>query len=89
LEEECLHSTDYLVGKVLYTEKKVLEAHNRLNYIKDAVLKTRLTMSSETTGDLLSQHQKQTMISRNLSDTESMKQKIHFVSEFKLYNEVE
>ena len=46
-------------------------------------------MSSETTGDLLSQHQKQTMISRNLSDTESMKQKIHFVSEFKLYNEVE
>ena len=53
-----MHSSDYLVGKVLYTEKKVLEAHNRLNYIKDAVLKTRLNMISETTGDLLSQHQK-------------------------------
>ena len=34
---------DYLVGKVLYTEKKVLEAINKLNYIKTVLLKSGRT----------------------------------------------
>lgn len=87
VDEENLLVSDYLVGKVLYTEKKVLEALNKLHFIKDAVLNSK-TESIETSCDLLSHHQKQTLISRNLIETEFMKKKIHFVSEFKLYNEM-
>jgi hypothetical protein len=69
----------------LYTEKKVLEAINKLHFIREAVRKSSRT--SDNTSDILSQHLKQTMISRNLIETEFMKKKIHFVSEFKLYND--
>ena len=86
VDEENLLVSDYLVGKILYTEKKVLEALNKLNFIKEAVLNSKATF--ETSGDLLSHHQKQTLISRNLIETEFMKKKIHFVSELKLYNEM-
>lgn len=85
VDEENLLVNDYLVGKVLYTEKKVLEALNKLHFIKDAVLNSKTT-SIEKSCDMLSHHQKQTLISRNLIETEFMKKKIHFVSEFKLYN---
>lgn len=36
-DHECLLVSDYLVGKVLYTEKKVLEAINKLFFVRDAV----------------------------------------------------
>ena len=85
VDEERLDVSDFLVGKVLYTEKKVLEAINKLHFIREAVRKSRST--SDSTSDILSQHLRQTMISRNLVETEFMKKKIHFVSEFKLYSD--
>ena len=85
VDEERLDVSDFLVGKVLYTEKKVLEAINKLHFIREAVRKSKST--SDSTSDILSQHLRQTMISRNLVETEFMKKKIHFVSEFKLYSD--
>ena len=76
--------SDYLVGKVQYTEKKVVESLNKLHYVKESILNSKAPVDSS--GDLLSHHQKQTLISRNQIETEFMKKKIHFVSEFKLYN---
>lgn len=38
-DHENLVVSDYLVGKVLYTEKKVLEAIHKLFFVKDAVRK--------------------------------------------------
>ena len=50
--------SDYLVGKVLYTEKKVLETINKLNIVKRAVLNTsdkpNLDGNSALATDLLS-----------------------------------
>ena len=37
--EESLLVNDYLVSKVLYTEKKVVEAINKLNIVKEQVLR--------------------------------------------------
>ena len=39
---ETLDVSDYLVGKVLYTEKKVLEALNKLHYIRDTLLNPKV-----------------------------------------------
>ena len=91
--EASLPSSDYLVGKVLHTEKKVLESINKLQYVKDSVLKGKHHSSVNeasivtASGELLSHHLRQTMLSRNQIETEFMKKKIHFVSEFKLYND--
>ena len=56
--EKQLSGSDYLVGKVLYTEKKVLEALNKMTFVKDTVLNSKAKVDSSF-GDLLSHHQKQ------------------------------
>ena len=84
-------TSDYLASRIVFTEKKVLESINKLNIVRDQVMKTPVSSSPaivEITpaGELLSQHLRQTMMSRCQIETEFMKKKIHFVSEFKLYN---
>lgn len=88
--DQKLPVSDYLVGKVLYTEKRVLEAINKLTIVKDWVLKGHKNRNFDESpaGDLLSHHLRQTMISRSQIETEFMKKKIHFVSDFKLYNDI-
>ena len=76
--------TDYLVGKCLHAEKRVHECINKLNYIKQNAIKGQ---DLSAMGDLLSSHMQQTMQSRNQLETDFMKKKIHFVSEFRLYDE--
>ena len=58
-----LFVSDYLVGKVIYFEKKVQESLNKLNFVKDELLKKNILdksnkpiLASEIThtGDLLS-----------------------------------
>ena len=60
-----LFVSDYLVGKVIYFEKKVQESLNKLNFVKDELLKKKILdksnkpiLASEIThtGDLLSHH---------------------------------
>ena len=81
---EKLPMSDYLVGKCLHAEKRVHECINKLNYIKQTALKGQNLAIKE---DLLSSHMQQTMQSRNKLETDFMKKKIHFVSEFRLYDD--
>ena len=74
--------SDYLVGKCLHAEKRVFECINKLNFIKQAALK-----GQGLNTDLLNTHMVQTMQSRNQIETDFMKKKIHFVSEFRLYDD--
>lgn len=63
-DDQSLFVSDYLVGKVRYTSKKVSEAINKLSIVKEQVLKSKssvLTSGSNNTesnqmtpyGDLL------------------------------------
>jgi len=79
---EKLPMSDYLVGKCLHAEKRVHECINKLNFVKHAALK-----GTSLNTDLLSTHMVQTMQSRNQIETDFMKKKIHFVSEFRLYDD--
>ena len=60
VNEESLLISDYLVGKVQYTEKKVFESLKKLHYVKESILNCKVPVDSS--GDLLGHHQKQTLI---------------------------
>ena len=91
-ESQSLQCSDYLVGKVNYIEKKVLEGINKLFFLKDAVRRGKKWSgtsagSSDDACNLLSAHLLQTMTSRSKIESEFMKKKIHFVSDFKFYGD--
>lgn len=46
VDEENLLVSDYLVGKVQYTEKKVVESLNKLHYVKESILNSKVPVDS-------------------------------------------
>lgn len=82
---DCISSNDPLVTKCHQMERKVHESLNKLTCIKDIPMSSRSYLSID--GKSLKADALEVSKPRNTIETEFMKKKIHFVSEFRLYDE--
>lgn len=82
---DYIPSNDPLVTKCHQMERKVHESLNKLTCIKDIPMSSRSYLSID--GQSLKVDAIEVNKPRSTIETEFMKKKIHFVSEFRLYDE--
>ena len=95
VKDDGLYVSDYLVGKVQYTEKKSNQIINSLNYIKlkakeydPSLASTRQfsqqqSVTSNRDVQIVSDHILQTMHSRSVIESDFLKRRIHFISDMR------